>query len=438
MVPNCATAEDLLKTIKDDKVQMIDLRFSDLPGVWQHFSVPPSAVNIDALEEGIGFDGSSIRGFQEIQESDMLVVPDPTTAFVDPFTPATTLVLICNIRDPVTGQSYSRDPRFIAQKAETYLKGTGRADTSYFGPEAEFFVFNDVRYGQGINYAFHEIDSSEGSWNTGKKEAPNLGHKPRAKEGYFPVPPTDSMQALRTEMVLTMESLGIQIEAHHHEVATGGQNEIDMRFTTLTRMADNLMIYKYVVKNTARQNGMTATFMPKPLFEDNASGMHVHQSLWTVNLTLQYDIDTIAAGNAFLPAFMEQYNARFAKAPFEDRDVHRALVIGHDDLDDAFAWKEERTVSAPDRVTFLNGPNRDFPKRRRHRRCNCRVSVPFHGKDKDLAGIYTIWISDPVSVRFVDDRVSRARAVGDTADAPQAVATGYDRGHNLGLYHGGR
>ena len=245
MVPNCATAEDLLKTIKDEKVQMIDLRFTDLPGVWQHFSVPPSAVNIDALNEGIGFDGSSIRGFQEIQESDMLVVPDPTTAFVDPFTPTTTLVLICNIRDPLTGQSYSRDARYIAQKAETYLKGTGRADTSYFGPEAEFFIFNDVRYGQGINYAFHEIDSSEGSWNTGTKEAPNLGHKPRPKEGYFPVPPTDSMQDLRTEMVLTMESLGIAIEAHHHEVATGGQNEIDMRFTTLTRMADNLMIYTW-------------------------------------------------------------------------------------------------------------------------------------------------------------------------------------------------
>src|SRR5258705_1014150 len=275
MVPACATAEDVLKTIKDERVQMIDLRFTDLPGVWQHFSVPPSAVNIDTLDEGIGFDGSSIRGFQESQESDMLVVPAPTTAFPDPFSPATTLVLICNIRDPVTGQPYSRAPRYIAQKAEIYLAGTGRADTSYFGREAEFFVFNDVRYGQDINYAFHEIDSTEGSWNTGKEEAPNLGHKPRPKEGYFPVPPTDSMQALRTEMVLTMEQLGIQIEAHHHEVATGGQNEIDMRFTTLTRMADNLMIYKYVVKNTAREPGKTATFMPKPPFEANASGLHV-------------------------------------------------------------------------------------------------------------------------------------------------------------------
>jgi glutamine synthetase len=275
-----AKTDDILKTIKDKKIQMVDLRFTDLPGVWQHFSVPPSAVDAEALSEGIGFDGSSIRGFQEIQESDMLVVPDPTTAFLDPFMPTPTLVMICNVRDPVTGEAYSRDARYIAQKAETYLKGTGTADTAYFGPEAEFFVFNEVRYGQGINYSFHEIDSKEGVWNTGKKEDPNLGHKPRQKEGYFPVPPTDTLQDLRTEMVLTLESLGIPVEAHHHEVATAGQGEIDMRFTTLTRMADNLMIYKYVVKNVARKHGMTATFMPKPLFEDNASGMHVHQSLW--------------------------------------------------------------------------------------------------------------------------------------------------------------
>jgi glutamine synthetase len=288
MALNCTTAEDVLKSIKDNDVQMIDVRFADLPGVWQHFSVPPSAVDADVLSEGIGFDGSSIRGFQEIQESDMLVVPDPTTAFLDPFTPATTLVLICDIKDPVTGQPYSRDARYIAQKAETYLKSSGHAETSYFGPEAEFFVFNEVRYGQGINHAFHEIQSDEGHWNSGREEAPNLGHKPRPKEGYFPVPPTDSMQNLRTEMVLTMESLGIQIEAHHHEVATGGQAEIDMRYTTLTRMADNLMMYKFVVKNVAHKHGMTATFMPKPLFEDNASGMHVHQSLWKGKTNLFY------------------------------------------------------------------------------------------------------------------------------------------------------
>jgi glutamine synthetase len=280
MFLNCTTADDVLSAIRDKGIRMIDLRFTDLPGTWQHFSVPPSAVDADAMSEGIGFDGSSIRGFQEIQESDMLVVPDATTAFVDPFTAEPTLVLICNIRDPVTGEPYSRDARYIAQKAEAHLKRTGVADTAYFGPEAEFFVFNDVRYGQTMNYAYHEIDSKEGIWNSGKQEAPNLAHKPRQKEGYFPVPPVDSMQDLRTEMVLIMESLGIQIEAHHHEVATAGQAEIDMRFTTLTRMADNLMLYKYVVKNVARTHGMTATFMPKPLFEDNASGMHVHQSLW--------------------------------------------------------------------------------------------------------------------------------------------------------------
>src|SRR5262252_613575 len=206
----CKSLDDVLNIIKEDKIEMVDLRFTDLPGLWQHFSVPPRALDLEALEEGVGFDGSSIRGFQEIQESDMLVVPDPSTAFLDPYSPDSTLVLICNIRDPVTGQSYSRDARYIAQKAETYLKGTGRADTSYFGPEAEFFVFDDVRYGQGINYALHEIDSSEGSWNTGKEETPNLAHKPRPKEGYFPVPPTDSMQDLRSEMVLTMEALGIR------------------------------------------------------------------------------------------------------------------------------------------------------------------------------------------------------------------------------------
>jgi glutamine synthetase len=285
---NCTTAEDVVRTIKDKGIQMVDLRFTDLPGTWQHFSVPPSAVDTNAMTEGIGFDGSSIRGFQEIQESDMLVVPDATTAFLDPFAAAPTLALICNIRDPVTGQPYSRDARYIAQKGEEHLKQSGLGDAAYFGPEAEFFVFDEVRYDQGMNYAYHEVDSREGIWNSGKKEQPNLGHKPRQKEGYFPVPPVDSLQDLRTEMVLTLEGLGIEIEAHHHEVATAGQNEIDMRFTTLTRMADNLMIYKYVIKNTARKRGMTATFMPKPLFEDNASGMHVHQSLWKGNSNLFY------------------------------------------------------------------------------------------------------------------------------------------------------
>jgi glutamine synthetase len=282
------TPEDLFKFIRDRNVQVIDLRFTDLPGVWQHFSVPPRAVDEDALEEGIGFDGSSIRGFQKIQESDMVLIPDPTTAFLDPFCEATTLVMICNVRDPTTGQRYLRDPRYVAQKAEAYLRSSGVGDVAYFGPEAEFFVFNDIRYGQGINEAYYHVDSIEGSWNTGREERPNLGHKPRPKEGYFPVPPTDTLQDARSEMVLTMMRMGIEIEAHHHEVATAGQNEIDMRFASLTAMADNLMKYKYVVKNVARRRNMTATFMPKPLFGDNASGMHVHQSIWKGGNNLFY------------------------------------------------------------------------------------------------------------------------------------------------------
>ena len=277
---DCKTPDDVLAALKGNQVQMVDLRFTDLPGLWQHFSVPPGSLGGNSFADGVGFDGSSIRGFQEIQESDMLVVPDPASAFLDPFTEVPTLVLICNVLDPGTGQPYSRDPRYIAQKAETYLKSTGIGDAAYFGPEAEFFIFNQVRYDQGTNYGFYEIDAAEANWRADERNGASLGHKLRPKEGYFPVPPADALQDARSEMVLTLEKIGIPIEAHHHEVATGGQAEIDMRFTTLTRMADNLMTYKYVVKNVARRRGLTATFMPKPLFGDNGSGMHVHQSLW--------------------------------------------------------------------------------------------------------------------------------------------------------------
>jgi glutamine synthetase len=277
---NCESPDDVLAIVKDEKIEMIDLRFTDLPGLWQHFSIPPRALDADSFTDGVGFDGSSIRGFQEIQESDMLVVPDPTTAFLDPFTEAPTLVLICNISDPVTGQPYSRDARYIAQKAETYLKSTRIGDAAYFGPELEHFVFNEVRYDQSTNYGYYEVEAIEANWNARGPNGPALGHKLRPKEGYFPVPPADTLQDARTSMVTTLERLGIPVEAHHHEVATGGQGEIDMRFTTLTRMADNVMVYKYVVKNVARRRGMTATFMPKPLLGDNGSGMHVHQSIW--------------------------------------------------------------------------------------------------------------------------------------------------------------
>jgi glutamine synthetase len=274
------TAAEVLELVEAEGVEIIDIRFCDLPGLMQHFSVPAHELTEDAFIDGFGFDGSSIRGFQAIQESDMLLVPDPATAVIDPFRRHRTLNLNCFVRDPVTGESYSRDPRYVALKAEAYLHTTGIADTVYFGPEAEFFIFDDVRYGQDQRSSFYAVDSIEGSWNTDRDEGPNLGYKPRYKEGYFPVPPTDHFQDLRSEMILTMERLGIEIEVQHHEVATGGQAEIDMRFDTLLRMADKLMLYKYVVKNVARHAGYTATFMPKPLYQDNGSGMHCHQSLW--------------------------------------------------------------------------------------------------------------------------------------------------------------
>ncbi len=274
------TSREVLEFAKKNKAVMVDLRFMDFPGLWQHFSVPISALEVSSFEDGFGFDGSSIRGWQAIHHSDMLVIPDPDTALMDPFTEHPTLTMICNIQDPITREHYSRDPRYVAQKAEAYLKSTRIADTCYMGPEAEFFVFDDIRYEQNEHCGYYFIDSAEGQWNTGRMENPNLGYKPRYKEGYFPVPPMDTMQDLRSEMVLAMQKCGIEIEAQHHEVATAGQNEIDMKFDSLTRVADKLLIYKYVVKMVARMHNKTATFMPKPLFGDNGSGMHTHQSLW--------------------------------------------------------------------------------------------------------------------------------------------------------------
>ncbi|NLF39051.1 type I glutamate--ammonia ligase [bacterium] len=274
------TAKDVVEFIKNANVQIIDFRFMDFPGLWQHFSVPAREVDEGTFEKGLGFDGSSIRGWQAINESDMLVKPVAETAFVDPFLAANTLVVICNICDPITGEDYTRDPRNIARKAENYLKKTGIADIAYFGPEAEFFIFDDVRYDQNAHEGYYHIDSIEGAWNSGRVENPNLGYKIRHKEGYFPVPPTDSQQDLRSEMVLNLEKIGIRVEAQHHEVATAGQAEIDMRFDTLVSMADKMLKYKYVIKNTAKMHGKTVTFMPKPLFGDKGSGMHVHISLW--------------------------------------------------------------------------------------------------------------------------------------------------------------
>jgi glutamine synthetase len=280
---------EVLDLAKKNKVEIVDLKFTDLPGLWQHFSIATTEFNEELFESGIGFDGSSIRGFQSIDESDMLLFPDPASAFLDPFTQLPTLSLICNVKDPITGQSYSRDPRFVAQKAEKYLKSTGIADISYWGPELEFYILDNVRFDQSYNYGYYYIDSEEGFWNSGNGEKPNLGYKPRYKEGYFPVPPMDHLQDIRSEMLRTMEKVGVRMEIHHHEVGTAGQSEMDMRFTTLTRMADQVLMYKYVTKNVARKHGKTVTMMPKPLFMDNGSGMHVHQSLWKNGKNVFYD-----------------------------------------------------------------------------------------------------------------------------------------------------
>jgi glutamine synthetase len=274
------TPKEVLALIREKEVRAVDLRFMDFPGLWQHFTIPADALSEGTFEEGLGFDGSSIRGWMAINESDMLVLPVPETAFLDPFCRDATLVMICNIQDPLTKEDYTRDPRNVARKAVNYMKSTGIADIAFFGPELEFFVFDDVRYDQTQHSAYYYLDSIEGAWNTGREEKPNLGYKLRYKEGYFPVPPSDALHDIRSEMMLTMIQCGLKIEAQHHEVATGGQGEIDMRFAPLVEMADNVLKYKYVVKNVARKHGKTATFMPKPLFMDNGTGMHVHTSLW--------------------------------------------------------------------------------------------------------------------------------------------------------------
>jgi glutamine synthetase len=283
------TPADVEKLAKDSGIKIVDLRFVDLPGVWQHFSIPLEDLADDLFDEGIGFDGSSIRGFQSIHESDMLLVADPETARVDPVLEVPTLGLICNVVDPVTRQRYSRDPRYIAQKAENHLKSSGIADLSYWGPELEFYIFDDVRFDQTAHSGYYSIDSNEGVWNTGRRENPNLGYKLRHKEGYFPVPPADTLQDIRSEIILKLTEVGIHAEVHHHEVGSAGQGEIDMKFTTLTRMADNILYYKYIIRNVSRKHGKTATFMPKPIFGDNGSGMHTHQSLWKGDRNLFWD-----------------------------------------------------------------------------------------------------------------------------------------------------
>ncbi len=283
------TPREVIDLATEREAKIVDVRFVDLPGTWQHFSMPVDVLTEDLFEEGIGFDGSSIRGFQKINESDMLLMPDPDTAFMDPFTDVATLNIICDVEDPITRERYSRDPRNVAKKAQNYLRSQGIADVAYFGPEAEFYIFNDVRYDSQPNAGYYFLDSDEGVWNSGRDEKPNLGYKVRYKGGYFPVPPSDSLQDLRTEMMLTLIEAGVDCEVQHHEVGTAGQSELDIKFGPLVETADKLMKYKYIIKNTAFQNGYTVTFMPKPLYGDNGSGMHTHQSLWKGGQNLFFD-----------------------------------------------------------------------------------------------------------------------------------------------------
>ncbi|MGD1854275.1 MAG: type I glutamate--ammonia ligase [Leptolyngbyaceae cyanobacterium] len=287
------TAAEVLQMINDQDIQMIDLKFIDLPGIWQHLTVHRSQIDESSFTEGVAFDGSSIRGWKAINESDMSMVPDPATAWIDPFMKEPTLSLVCSIKEPRTGEWYDRCPRVIAQKALDYLKSSGIGDTAYFGPEAEFFIFDDVRYDTTSNSSYYHVDSVEGRWNTGREEeGGNLGYKPNYKGGYFPVAPTDTSQDMRTEMLLTMADCGVPIEKHHHEVATGGQCELGFKFGEMIEAADWLMTYKYCIKNVAKKYGKTVTFMPKPLFEDNGSGMHTHQSIWKSG-------DTLMAGERY-------------------------------------------------------------------------------------------------------------------------------------------
>ena len=278
------TPQAVLAMCRERDIKAIDLRFMDFPGIWQHFTIPVSKLEEEVFEEGLGFDGSSIRGWQAINESDMLLLPVADTAFIDPFTVIPTLCIICNVQDPITREDYTRDPRNVARKAVNYLKSTGVADTCFIGPEAEFFIFDDIRFDQTPNSGYFYIDSEEGQWNRGKDYSAqgktNLGYKLRHKEGYFPVPPADALMDIRNEMMLTMIECGLDVEAQHHEVATAGQSEIDLRFDELVRMGDKMCLYKYIIKNVAKKYNKTVTFMPKPLFADNGSGMHTHISLW--------------------------------------------------------------------------------------------------------------------------------------------------------------
>ena len=353
------TPPEVTAFIKDKGIKLIDFKFTDLLGTWQHFTTTLNEYGEDIFTDGLGFDGSSIRGWRAIHASDMLVIPDPATAWIDVFNAEPTLSFICTIQDPITREPYDRDPRGVAEKAEAYLKSTGIADTAYFGPEAEFFIFDDVRYEYSANSSFHSVDSGEAIWNTGREEFPNLGYKIRHKEGYFPVPPADTLQDLRNEMCLELEKAGVPIERQHHEVATAGQAEIDIRFSLLRSMGDMMMYYKYILKNVAKKYNKVVTFMPKPLFGDNGSGMHTHSSLWK-------DGKPLFAGDKYagLSELALFYIGGILKhAPPSPPSVIRRLTATSDWFRDSRRRSTSPILLAIDRLPFEFRPIRQIPRR---------------------------------------------------------------------------
>jgi glutamine synthetase len=327
------TVSDVITVAREAGTLIVDLRFVDLPGQAQHFSIPVKELTENLFIDGIGFDGSSIRGFQHIHESDMLLMPDPTTAYVDPTLEVPTLVLMCDVVEPGSREPYSRDPRYVAKKAERFLAESGIATTSYWGPEIEFYIFDSLRFDQTGYRGFYEIDSEEGIWNSGSNGTANLAHRPRPKEGYFPVPPLDKFQDLRSKMVIALQASGIDVEVQHHEVGGPGQAEIDIRYGTLVETADKVLKYKYIVRQTAAQNGRVVTFMPKPLFGDNGSGMHTHQSLWKNGTNIFYNADGYAllseTARHYIGGLLKHANAVLAFAA-PTTNSYRRLVPGYE------------------------------------------------------------------------------------------------------------
>ncbi|HEY6538222.1 MAG TPA: type I glutamate--ammonia ligase [Candidatus Dormibacteraeota bacterium] len=424
---------------KDQGISFIDFRFSDLLGQWQHFSVPTSELTERLFAEGIGFDGSSIKGFQHIHESDMLLFPDPRTAFVDPVLEVPTLSLICDIVDPVTKGRYSRDPRYVAHKAEAHLRESGIADTSYWGPEVEFYIFNSIRFGQSVNEGFYHIDSQEGIWNSGQNGTPNLGFRPRQKEGYFPTPPVDQLQDVRSRISLALQAAGIEVEVHHHEVGTAGQTEIDMRYDSMVSMADKVLVFKYIVKNVCHREGLVANFMPKPLFGDNGSGMHTHQSLWKEGVPLFYD----QAGYALLSDLARWYiGGLLAHAPAvlafaaPTTNSYRRLVPGYE-------APIKLAYSARNRSACIRIPT--YSERPQLRRLEFRSPDPTCNPYLSFAAMLMAGLDGirnriepptPIEADLYELEGARADAVKDLPGSLEEVLAALEQDHSF-LYQGG-